>query len=84
MKSEILYQEWMIASKSLNCLDFFQGDGMTYCFNWVFPKLYKIGNVVNTGLFREEWNKFSPKNIILSGDRTQYLLILALVPSWLS
>ena len=29
----------------------------------IFPKLYKVGNIVNKGLHREEQNKFSNKKI---------------------
>ena len=30
----------------------------------VFPKLYKVGNVVNKGLSKEEQNKFRKKNCL--------------------
>ena len=47
-----------------------------------FSKLYKVGNLANKGLHVEDQNNFSKKEAPV-GDRTQDLLVITLMPSWL-
>ena len=51
--------------------------------NGVFPKLYKVENVVSKGLQGEEQNKFSQK-IAPHGDWIQHFLIITPMLYWLS
>ena len=72
MYEKVSYYQWTLWGMSHKYSTFTQRLNMAgkLFYHQVFPKLYKVGNVVNKGSRGEEQNKFSQK-IAPSGDQTQ-------------